>query len=158
MPRMQPTFGLSSLAAAVVESIYNSPHGSPLLVLNSELVQSGSNSLISKLLSHILNHMSLSVSVVFLATIFLSKTRCLNLRMHHGLVVALMISTKVLEDHSYNAVSWSEVTRIPLKTLLHLEQQMLLVLNFNTSVSINFYSIWLSKIYRSIRKKPKFQK
>ncbi|ORX94385.1 hypothetical protein K493DRAFT_187629, partial [Basidiobolus meristosporus CBS 931.73] len=58
-------------------------------------------------------------------------------------VAALILAHKVLDDHTYTNLTWSQISRIPIERINHLEREFLKSIQFDLYVSEEEYAQWL---------------
>ncbi|KAJ2078257.1 hypothetical protein H4R24_004604 [Coemansia sp. RSA 988] len=61
-------------------------------------------------------------------------------------VVALMLSSKILEDNTFTMQTWSEVSHLPVKELIIMQREFLLALDHRLHVTDVEYNAWISKL------------
>ncbi|ORX92588.1 hypothetical protein K493DRAFT_193245, partial [Basidiobolus meristosporus CBS 931.73] len=68
-------------------------------------------------------------------------------------VVSLILAHKMLEDCTYTNQTWSQITRIPLADINHMEREFLLSIQFDLHVPEEEYAQWLLYLEQYLRYK-----
>ncbi|EGG12943.1 uncharacterized protein MELLADRAFT_87181 [Melampsora larici-populina 98AG31] len=103
----------------------------------------------------------LSHSVVLLALFYIHRLKCLNPikpnpKSEYRIgVVSLMLANKMLDDHTYTAKTWSDVSRLPLASLNDGEIEFLQGLNFELHVNIRDFSAWFRLLHGMVHLKDR---
>ncbi|KAH9819289.1 hypothetical protein DFH28DRAFT_70964 [Melampsora americana] len=109
----------------------------------------------------VLNTTQLSHSVVLLALFYIHRLKCLNPikpnpKSEYRIgVVSLMLANKMLDDHTYTAKTWSDVSRLPLASLNDGEIEFLQGLNFELHVNIRDFSAWFRLLHGMVHLKDR---
>lgn len=110
---------------------------------------------------NVLNTTQLSHSVVLLALFYIHRLKCLNPikpnpKSEYRIgVVSLMLANKMLDDHTYTAKTWSDVSRLPLSSLNDGEIEFLQGLNFELHVNIRDFSAWFRLLHGMVHLKDR---
>ncbi|KAG0151337.1 hypothetical protein CROQUDRAFT_667923 [Cronartium quercuum f. sp. fusiforme G11] len=110
---------------------------------------------------NVLNTTQLSHSVVLLALFYIHRLKCLNpikpnAKSEYRIgVVSLMLANKMLDDHTYTAKTWSDVSRLPLASLNDGEIEFLQGLNFELHVNIRDFSAWFRLLHGMVHLKDR---
>ncbi|KAK9700669.1 hypothetical protein K7432_012083 [Basidiobolus ranarum] len=68
-------------------------------------------------------------------------------------VISLILAHKLLEDYTYTNQTWSQIARIPLEEINHMEREFLISIQFNLHVSEEEYAQWLLYLEQYLRYK-----
>ncbi|OMH86062.1 G1/S-specific cyclin pas1 [Zancudomyces culisetae] len=103
--------------------------------------------------SNILNYTQTSISAILLALYYVRRFRISNPLAKpgkgseaHVFLVALIMSSKYLEDNTYTTKSWSDVTKIPLADLNTMQREFLNAIDHKLFVEPSVYSDWVLQI------------
>ncbi|MBW0499464.1 hypothetical protein O181_039179 [Austropuccinia psidii MF-1] len=108
---------------------------------------------------NLLSTTQVSHSVVLLALFYIHRLKSLNpikpsSKSEYRIgVVSLMLANKMLDDHTYTAKTWSEVSRLPLVSLNDGEIEFLQGLNFQLHVNIRDFRAWFRLLHGMVHLK-----
>ncbi|WAQ87031.1 hypothetical protein PtA15_7A760 [Puccinia triticina] len=110
---------------------------------------------------NLLSTTQVSHSVVLLALFYIHRLKALNpikpnAKSEYRIgVVSLMLANKMLDDHTYTAKTWSEVSRLPLSSLNDGEIEFLRGLHFELHVNIRDFSAWFKLLHGMVHLKDR---
>ncbi|CAH7685270.1 hypothetical protein BY996DRAFT_4577318 [Phakopsora pachyrhizi] len=108
---------------------------------------------------NLLSTTQVSHSVVLLALFYIHRLKCLNpikpnAKSEYRIgAVSLMLANKMLDDHTYTAKTWSEVSRLPLSSLNDGEIEFLQGLNFELHVNMRNFNAWFRLLHGMVHLK-----
>ncbi|PLW43109.1 hypothetical protein PCANC_14385 [Puccinia coronata f. sp. avenae] len=110
---------------------------------------------------NLLSTTQVSHSVVLLALFYIHRLKSLNpikpnSKSEYRIgVVSLMLANKMLDDHTYTAKTWSEVSRLPLNSLNDGEIEFLRGLHFELHLNIRDFSAWFKLLHGMVHLKDR---
>ncbi|KAA1107014.1 hypothetical protein PGTUg99_024056 [Puccinia graminis f. sp. tritici] len=144
--------------SASTSSSSSSSSSSSITITQAQLVP---NPEFVMFIHNLLNTTQVSHSVVLLALFYIHRLKCLNpikpnSKSEYRIgVVSLMLANKMLDDHTYTAKTWSEVSRLPLASLNDGEIEFLRGLHFELHVNIRDFSAWFKLLHGMVHLKDR---
>ncbi|PIA19395.1 hypothetical protein COEREDRAFT_79317 [Coemansia reversa NRRL 1564] len=106
-----------------------------------------------KFCSELLRSTQIAVPIVMLALLYVQRFKQRFPGLYGGsgseyrmFVVALMLSSKILEDNTFTVQTWSEVSHLPVKELIIMQREFLLALDHRLHVTDTEYNAWIGKL------------
>ncbi|KNZ61125.1 hypothetical protein VP01_1449g10 [Puccinia sorghi] len=144
--------------ATTTTSSTDLPSSSNITISQAQLVP---NPEFVMFIHNLLNTTQVSHSVVLLALFYIHRLKSLNpikpnSKSEYRIgVVSLMLANKMLDDHTYTAKTWSEVSRLPLGSLNDGEIEFLRGLHFELHVNIRDFSAWFKLLHGMVHLKDR---
>ncbi|KAI9612397.1 hypothetical protein KEM48_004128 [Puccinia striiformis f. sp. tritici PST-130] len=148
----------STAATSATHLSTNNPSPLSITITQAQLVP---NPEFVMFIHNLLNTTQVSHSVVLLALFYIHRLKCLNAIKPNSKseyrigVVSLMLANKMLDDHTYTAKTWSEVSRLPLGSLNDGEIEFLRGLHFELHVNIRDFSAWFKLLHGMVHLKDR---